>query len=80
MSFSLLPGVYRLADAHSCHQLQHAAEGFLHSHFLQVKNTDEFFALPKDDLVHLLSSEFIKVEDEFQVRWENVVRKIIRLV
>ena len=65
--FSSFIGIYRFADAVSCGCLKRDAEAFIHKHFLKVVQEEEFLSMPKDCLVHLLHSENLHVENEFQV-------------
>ncbi|XP_064605185.1 actin-binding protein IPP-like [Liolophura sinensis] len=60
-------GIYLLADAHGCIPLKTAAETYIHSHFVKVCHCKEFKRLPKDVLIHLLHSEHLHIDTEFQV-------------
>lgn len=52
---------------HSCTELEAVAESFIQNNFLQVCKEDEFLQLPLDTLMHFLQSEFLRIENEFQV-------------
>ncbi|XP_050402889.1 actin-binding protein IPP isoform X1 [Patella vulgata] len=59
-------GIYLFCDAHSCQDVKQAAELYIQKHFLQVSKTEEFLQLPKDELIHFLSSENLRLENEIQ--------------
>ena len=48
-------------------ELIKASESYIHNHFLQVIQEDEYADLPKNMLVSILQSELLRVENEFQV-------------
>ncbi|XP_067679115.1 actin-binding protein IPP-like isoform X3 [Haliotis asinina] len=60
-------GIYLFADAHQCLDVRDEAECYIQGHFMQVSQEEEFLTLPKDVLIHFLSSEKLRVEQELQV-------------
>ncbi|KAL7985136.1 hypothetical protein Chor_003706 [Crotalus horridus] len=60
-------GLFQFAEQIACHDLIEFAENYIHAHFLEVHNGDEFLALTKDQLIKILRSEDLSVEDEYQV-------------
>ncbi|KAK0160479.1 hypothetical protein PV328_007887 [Microctonus aethiopoides] len=60
-------GIYRFAEAHNRLDLMETALRFIEVNFPQVSQEEEFLDLPKEYLVHFLSSEYIHVDTEFQV-------------
>ncbi|XP_046557768.1 actin-binding protein IPP-like [Haliotis rubra] len=60
-------GIYLFADAHQCLDVRDEAESYIQGHFMQVSREEEFLTLPKDVLIHFLSSEKLRVEQELQV-------------
>ena len=57
----------RFAEAHNRLDLLETALRFIEVNFPQVSQEEEFLDLPKEYLVHLLSSEYIHIDTEFQV-------------
>ncbi|XP_047223339.1 actin-binding protein IPP isoform X3 [Girardinichthys multiradiatus] len=51
----------------ACMEMLEFTENYIHVHFLEVCVTDEFRGLSKDQLVRLLRSEELRIEDEYQV-------------
>ena len=62
-----MTGIYQLAEAHCCKQLQSAAEEYISHHFLEVIKEDEFLALSKDTLIHFLACEDVHIDNEVQL-------------
>ncbi|ESP05145.1 hypothetical protein LOTGIDRAFT_103262 [Lottia gigantea] len=67
-------GIYLFCEAHACYDIKRAAESFIRKHFLQVVHCEEFLQLPKETLIHFLSSENLRIENETQafnaaIRW-----------
>lgn len=62
-------GIYRFSDGHHCIELKNAAINFIQSHFPLISEEEEFYELPKDQLVKFLSSEHLRVDSEFQVSY-----------
>jgi len=60
-------GIFLFAETHSLTDLRSQAQAFLHHHFLQVVEQEEFLSLPKDPLIEILESENLRVETEMQV-------------
>uniref|UniRef100_A0A2D4MPB2 BTB domain-containing protein n=1 Tax=Micrurus spixii TaxID=129469 RepID=A0A2D4MPB2_9SAUR len=60
-------GLFQFADQIACHDLLEFSENYIHVHFLEVHNGDEFLALTKDQLIKILRSEDLSIEDEYQV-------------
>lgn len=63
----LFAGIYRFAEVHACVDLCSISEGYIHNHFLDVVEHDEYPELPKDLLLKFLQSEDLNIESEFQV-------------
>lgn len=59
--------MYRFAEAHNRLDLLETALRFIEVNFPQVSQEEEFLDLPKEYLVHFLSSEYIHIDTEFQV-------------
>ncbi|XP_070601893.1 actin-binding protein IPP [Erythrolamprus reginae] len=60
-------GLFQFAEQIACHDLLEFSENYIHAHFLEVHNGDEFLALTKDQLIKILRSEDLSIEDEYQV-------------
>lgn len=60
-------GIRSIADAHSCTGLFVASEKYIHEHFNDVVQNEEFLLLPRDDLALLLTSEDLNVDSEEDV-------------
>ncbi|XP_002734502.1 actin-binding protein IPP-like [Saccoglossus kowalevskii] len=60
-------GISRFAEIHFCTDLKRAAEAFMSLHFLEVCQEEEYFDIKMDDLVTLLRSENLRIENEYQV-------------
>lgn len=69
-------GIYRFADGHNCLDLAAAAVDYVNCNFPQVSIEDEFYELPKDQLLRFLSSEDLVVDTEFQV-FQSAIRWIL---
>ncbi len=65
--------VRSLADTFSCEKLLSAAKSFLEKNFVEVSNSDEFFQLPLDGILDLVSKDDLNVNSEEQV-FEAVLR------
>ena len=57
----------RFAESHSCDNLENAALSYVHRHFPQVCESEEFLDTPKEIVIQFLESEHVKVDSEFQV-------------
>lgn len=57
----------RFAEAHNRLDLLETALRFIQVNFPQVSQEEEFLDLPKENLVHFLSSDYIYIDTEFQV-------------
>uniref|UniRef100_A0A8C3CAD6 Actin-binding protein IPP n=1 Tax=Cairina moschata TaxID=8855 RepID=A0A8C3CAD6_CAIMO len=55
------------AEQIACHDLLEFTESYIHAHFLEVQGGEEFLALTKEQLVKILRSEDLSIEDEYQV-------------
>ncbi|XP_074834683.1 peroxisomal membrane protein 11C isoform X1 [Carettochelys insculpta] len=53
-----------LADAHCCKRLRELAWRMALAHFAALCQTEDFLRLPKDELLELVESEELEVEDE----------------
>ncbi|XP_062849555.1 actin-binding protein IPP [Trichomycterus rosablanca] len=60
-------GIYQFLEQMGQSDLMEFVQNYIHAHFLQVCETDEFSSLLKDQLVRILRSEELRIEDEFQV-------------
>jgi hypothetical protein len=60
-------GIYRFASDHNCLLLKKAASSFICANFVHVSSEEEFADIPKDILLHFLSSEHLHVDSEYQV-------------
>nr|XP_033771288.1 actin-binding protein IPP isoform X4 [Geotrypetes seraphini] len=67
MEPSNVVGIFQLAHHMAQADLMEAAECYIHAHFLEVQNEEEFLALGKEELVKILQSEELSIEDEYQV-------------
>lgn len=50
-----------------CAVLYDAANSFIHQHFVEVSMSEEFLALPFDDVLELVSRDELNVKSEEQV-------------
>ncbi|XP_010004994.1 PREDICTED: actin-binding protein IPP [Chaetura pelagica] len=60
-------GLFQFSEQIACHDLTEFAESYIHGHFLEVQSGEEFLALTKEQLVKILRSEDLSIEDEYQV-------------
>ncbi|XP_078264610.1 actin-binding protein IPP isoform X2 [Rhinoraja longicauda] len=60
-------GIYQFAEQIACHDLAEFSESYIYVHFMEVCKTEEFMGLAKDQLVKILKSEELQIEDEYQV-------------
>ncbi|XP_074621163.1 kelch-like protein 18 [Acropora palmata] len=60
-------GIRSFAGTHSCTVLLQASEKFIHEHFNDVVQNEEFLLLPREELATLLSCEEINVDSEEDV-------------
>ncbi|XP_012683328.2 actin-binding protein IPP [Clupea harengus] len=60
-------GFFQFLEQIACMDLLEFTENFIHVHFLEVCTAEEFPNLTKDQLVKLLRSEELRIEDEYQV-------------
>ena len=60
------------ADHHFCADLEFAARAFAHSNFGEVAKTEEFLHVEYEDILALITNDFLKVESEEEV-FEAVV-------
>ncbi|XP_050664363.1 actin-binding protein IPP-like isoform X2 [Leptidea sinapis] len=60
-------GIFRFAETHNCMELAEEALAHAQAHWDLVANGDELVELPLQQLVKLLSSEQLKVDNEAQV-------------
>ncbi|XP_071856065.1 actin-binding protein IPP [Bombus fervidus] len=67
LHYSNALGIYRFAEAHNRLDLLETALRFIQVNFPQVSQEEEFLDLPKEHLVHFLSSDYIHIDTEFQV-------------
>lgn len=50
-----------------CAVLYDAANSFIHQHFVEVSASEEFLALPLEDVLELVSRDELNVKSEEQV-------------
>ncbi|XP_075037754.1 actin-binding protein IPP isoform X2 [Mixophyes fleayi] len=60
-------GFFQFSEQLSCQPLLEFTESYIHAHFPEVQMGDEFLTLTKDQLVRVLRSEELCIEDEHQV-------------
>uniref|UniRef100_W5MF97 Intracisternal A particle-promoted polypeptide n=1 Tax=Lepisosteus oculatus TaxID=7918 RepID=W5MF97_LEPOC len=60
-------GIYQFLEQIACLEMLEFTENYIYVHFLEVCVADEFAGLSKDQLVKLLRSEELRIEDEYQV-------------
>jgi len=60
-------GIYRFADGHNIEGLRDISLGYIHDNFFLVSLEEEFKEINKDLLTQLISSEFLRVDSEYQV-------------
>ncbi|XP_044297652.1 actin-binding protein IPP isoform X1 [Varanus komodoensis] len=60
-------GLFQFSEQIACHDLLDFTENYIHAHFLDIQNGEEFLALTKDQLIKILRSEELSIEDEYQV-------------
>ncbi|XP_065651792.1 kelch-like protein 20 [Hydra vulgaris] len=60
-------GIRDFANIYSCTQLERYANRYIHQHFLDVSNTEEFLNLNVDDLCNLLKNDSLQVRNEEDV-------------
>ncbi|XP_068002525.1 kelch-like protein 18 isoform X2 [Melanerpes formicivorus] len=60
-------GVRQFAETMMCAVLYDAANSFVHQHFVEVSMSEEFLALPFEDVLELLSRDELNVKSEEQV-------------
>ncbi|XP_072505362.1 actin-binding protein IPP [Notamacropus eugenii] len=60
-------GIFQFSEQIACHDLLEFTENYIHVHFVEVSGGEEFLALTKDQLIKILRSEELSVEDEYQV-------------
>lgn len=60
-------GIYQFLEQIACVGMLGFTEDYIHVHFLEVCVLEEFWSLSKDQLVKLLRSEELRIEDEYQV-------------
>jgi len=60
-------GIRAFADTHACRELLRAADKFTQSHFSEVMDSEEFMLLPLNQLIDIISSDELNVQNEEQV-------------
>lgn len=60
-------GLFQFSEQIACHDLLEFTENYIHVHFLEVHTGEEFLGLTKDQLIKILRSEELSIEDEYQV-------------
>ncbi|TTB70983.1 Actin-binding protein IPP [Bagarius yarrelli] len=60
-------GIYQFLEQIGYSELLEFTQNYIHAHFLQVCEGEEFPSLTKDQLASLLRSEELRIEDEYQV-------------
>lgn len=59
--------MFLYAEAHGCASLKKKAESYIFNNILEIVLEDEFFTLSWDQVANLMSSEKLRIENEFQV-------------
>ncbi|XP_061903089.1 actin-binding protein IPP isoform X2 [Entelurus aequoreus] len=67
MDSSNCVGMFQFLEQIACVTMLEFSENYIHGHFLEVCIGDEFKGLAKDQIVKLLKSEELRIEDEYQV-------------
>ena len=60
-------GIYRFADGHNIEALTGIALNYIHDNFHLVSQEEEFQEINKNLLSELISSEYLRVDSEYQV-------------
>ncbi|XP_051553988.1 actin-binding protein IPP-like isoform X3 [Myxocyprinus asiaticus] len=60
-------GIYQFLEQIACMDHLQFTEDYIHVHFLEICSSEEFSVFSKDQLVKLLRSEELWIEDEYQV-------------
>ncbi|NXF30578.1 IPP protein, partial [Nyctibius bracteatus] len=60
-------GLLQFSEQVACRDLMEFAESYIHAHFLEVQGGEEFLALTREQLIKILRSEDLSIEDEYQV-------------
>ncbi|XP_075688180.1 actin-binding protein IPP [Rhinoderma darwinii] len=60
-------GFFQFSEQLACQHLLEFTECYIHAHFPEVQQEDEFQTLTKEQLIRLLRSEDLCIEDEHQV-------------
>ncbi|MGH0135735.1 UNVERIFIED_CONTAM: hypothetical protein FKN15_050779 [Acipenser sinensis] len=60
-------GIYQFLEQIACLDMMEFTENYIHVHFLEVCAGEEFLGLAKAQLVKILRSEELRIEDEYQV-------------
>ncbi|XP_064194468.1 actin-binding protein IPP isoform X2 [Anguilla rostrata] len=60
-------GIFQFLEQIACMDMLEFTENYIYVHFLEVCVAEEFMGLSKDQLVKLLRSEELRIEDEYQV-------------
>ncbi|TWW72790.1 actin-binding protein IPP [Takifugu rubripes] len=60
-------GIFQFLEQIACMDMLEFTENYIHVHFLEVCTSDDFRGLSKDQLVKILRSEELRIEDEYQV-------------
>ncbi|KAM6948168.1 actin-binding protein IPP [Aplochiton taeniatus] len=60
-------GIYQFLEQIACMDMLEFTENYIHVHFLEVCVSEEFWGLHSEQLVKLLRSEELRIEDEYQV-------------
>ncbi|MEE6495170.1 hypothetical protein FKM82_001971 [Ascaphus truei] len=60
-------GFFQFSEQLACHPLLEFTESYIHAHFTEVQVGDEFPTLTKEQLIYILRSEELSIEDEYQV-------------
>ena len=60
-------GIYRFAEGHNIEGLRDISLNFIHDNFYLVSCEEEFFEINKELLCEFISSEYLRVDSEYQV-------------
>ena len=60
-------GIYQFADNHNIETLRDISLTYIHDNFFLVSKEEEFQEINKELLTQLISSEYLRVDSEYQV-------------
>lgn len=54
-------GIKNFAETHGCEDLKSASESFIHKHFTEIVNSEEFMTLDAKEVIGLIQSDNLTV-------------------